>query len=291
MELRQLEHFIAVAEDESFTRAAARLGYVQSALSVSIQTLERELAVRLLDRTTHRVRLTDAGEALLPRARATLAAAAEVREEAAAINGVVRGRLRVGVMQSFSALNVPRLLGRFHREHPQVEITARPAMGGAAAILASLESGELDIAFVAVTEPHPSLRVTPLRSERLHLIARADAAPKSQRAIRLEQLAGASFVDFPAGWAIRTIVDRAFAELGASRHVGIEVGDVGTLVQLTREGLGVSVLPSSLLGADRRGLSRRPLSPALSWELSVVTRQEPRVSTATHALLELMSAD
>jgi DNA-binding transcriptional LysR family regulator len=291
VELRQLEHFVAVAEEGSFTRAAGRLGYVQSALSVSIQALERELAVRLLDRTTHRVRLTGAGEALLPGARATLQAAAHVREEAAAINGVVRGRLRVGVMQSFSALNVPRLLGRFHRDHPQVEITARPAMGGAAAMLASLESGEIDIAFVAVAEPHPSLSVRPLRSEELRLIACDDGAPRSRRPVKLEQLADATFVDFPLGWGIRTVVDRAFAELGIQRHIGIEVADVGTLIQLTREGLGVSVLPTSLLGNNRKGLSSRRVAPRLSWELAVVTREERRQSAATRALLELMALD
>src|ERR1700742_1413176 len=94
MELRQLEHFVAVAEDESFTRAARRLGYVQSALSVSVQSLERELSVRLLDRTTHRVRLTDAGEALLPSARKAVAAADEIRNGAAAMKGLLRGTLR-----------------------------------------------------------------------------------------------------------------------------------------------------------------------------------------------------
>ncbi len=118
MELRQLEHFVAVAEDQSFTRAARRLGYVQSALSVSVQALERELAVRLLDRTTHRVSLTGAGAALLPAARATLAGAHALRDEAAALNGVVRGTLRIGIMQGFSAVDVPAALGRFHREHP-----------------------------------------------------------------------------------------------------------------------------------------------------------------------------
>ena len=75
MELRQLDHFVAIAEDGSFTKAARRLNYVQSALSVSVQALERELGVRLFDRTTHRVALTDAGDALLPAARRALAAA------------------------------------------------------------------------------------------------------------------------------------------------------------------------------------------------------------------------
>src|SRR6202790_2828543 len=109
MELRQLEHFVAIAEEGSFTKAARRLNYVQSALSVSVQALERELSVRLFDRTTHRVTLTGAGQALLPGARGTLAAAEEIRDIAAAVRGVLRGTLRVGIMQSLPFADVPHL--------------------------------------------------------------------------------------------------------------------------------------------------------------------------------------
>src|ERR1700731_4615369 len=101
MELRQLEHFVAIAQDRSFTKAAQRLSYVQSALSVSIQAREKELDVRLFDRSTHHVTLTDAGEALLGPAQRTLASAEETRDAAAAVKGVLRGTLRIGLMQSF----------------------------------------------------------------------------------------------------------------------------------------------------------------------------------------------
>jgi DNA-binding transcriptional LysR family regulator len=291
MELRQLEHFVAVAEDESFTRAAQRLGYVQSALSVSIQSLERELAVRLFDRTTHRVQLTDAGHALLPSARATLAAADGIRDEAAAVSGVLRGRLRIGLMQAFTAVNVPRLLGRFQREHPQVELTIRPALGGAAALLSAVTTGELDLAFVAVAEPPKGLRTRPLISESLQLTAREADVPRSRHAVSLEQLAEATFVDFPLGWGVRTIVDRAFARLGVQRRAGIEVADAPTFIALVREGLGVALLPQSLVDIDPRGLSTRPITPALSWDLAVVTRDEGAISPAAAALVGLLGLE
>ncbi len=103
----KLEHFVAIAEEESFTRAARRLSYVQSALSVSIQALERELGVRLFDRTTHRVALTDVGAALLATATRTLAAVDELHDTAAAFRGVIRGTLRIGLMQAFMFVDVP----------------------------------------------------------------------------------------------------------------------------------------------------------------------------------------
>jgi DNA-binding transcriptional LysR family regulator len=288
MELRQLEHFVAVAEDGSFTRAARRLGYVQSALSVSIQSLERELSVRLLDRTTHRVTLTEAGRTLLPSARSTLAAAAGFRDEAAAVNGVLRGRLRVGVMQAFTALNVPRLLGEFRREHPNVELTVRPAGGGSAELLSAVATGELDLAFVAVVELPKGLRTLPLVSEQLYLVSREADAPASPRPIKLAELADATFVDFPVGWGIRTVVDRAFAQVGVDRHVGIEVADTSMYLQLVREGLGVGLLTQSLMSGDPHGLHAHPVTPAPSWDVAVVTRSESSISPAAVAFIGLL---
>ncbi|HEX3804277.1 MAG TPA: LysR family transcriptional regulator [Solirubrobacteraceae bacterium] len=288
MELRQLEHFVAVAEDESFTRAARRLGYVQSALSVSIQSLERELSLRLFERTTHRVRLTEAGRALLPSARATIAAAGGFRDEAAAVNGVLRGRLRIGLMQSFNVLNVPRLLGRFHREHPDVELTVRPAVGGSATLLSAVATGELDLAFIAVAEPPTGLRMLPLIQEPLQLVASEGEALPLQRSVKLEQLAETSFVDFPIGWGIRTVVDQAFAQLGLQRRIGIEVADVTTFLQLVREGLGVALLPDSLMTADPHGLRTHPITPTLSWDVAVVAREPEATSPAAEAFLALV---
>src|SRR5579859_2695158 len=107
MELRQLEHFVAVAEERSFTRAAARLHLVQSTLSVSIKSLERELGGRLFDRTTHRVTLTDAGQALLAEARNALAAVDAARDAVAAAHGGLRGTVRVGIMRSLTLVDAP----------------------------------------------------------------------------------------------------------------------------------------------------------------------------------------
>ena len=288
MELRQLEHFVAVAEDESFTRAARRLGYVQSALSVSIQALERELAVRLFDRTTHRVALTDAGETLLGSARATLAAAETFRDDAAAVHGVVRGRLRIGAMQAFTVVNVPRLVGRFHREHPQVQLTMRPDGGGVAGMLSAVADGELDLAFAATAELPKGLRRLPLKRESLLLVSAESEEPRLGASVQLADLADQSFVDFPPGWILRTLVDRAFAQRDLQRTVAIEVADVPSCRQLVREGLGVAVLPESIVAIDPLGLRRHELIPGLTWDPAVVVRADAPLSPATAAFLKLL---
>src|SRR5512142_1189651 len=123
MELRQLAVFVAVAEEGSFTRAADRLHVVQSAVSAGVRNLERELGTRLFDRSTHKVALSDAGRALLPEARATLAAAAAARDAIDAVTGAVSGTVHLGTMQAqgMRAIDVAGVLAEFHSQHPRVE--------------------------------------------------------------------------------------------------------------------------------------------------------------------------
>jgi DNA-binding transcriptional LysR family regulator len=289
MEIRQLEHFVAVAEEESFTRAARRLSYVQSALSVSIQSLERELGVRLFDRTTHRVSLTDAGEALLPSARHSLASVEQTLDVAAALKGVLRGTLRVGIMQSFAFLDIPDLLGRFHHQHPDVEIQVRPSAGGSMALVEELKHGGLDIAFVSLMETPAGLATTELGVEDLQLVGRPELLPARRARIGLSALADAAFVDFPAGWGIRVAVDQAFAAAGLNRRVTIEVADVDTCLELIGAGLGVALLPRSLWHRDDRLQTRRLASP-LSWRVVMAVPSDRPARAAARAFVDLVTA-
>ncbi|HEY2771299.1 MAG TPA: LysR family transcriptional regulator, partial [Solirubrobacteraceae bacterium] len=146
MELRQLTHFVAVAEERHFTRAAARVHLTQSSLSSSVRALERELGSDLFVRSTRQVELTEAGRALLPAARRTIAAAENGRDAVAAVRGVVRGHLAIGAIQSLSRVDLPGLIGRFHRRHPAV--TLRIHHVGAPELVRQTADGEIDLAIV-----------------------------------------------------------------------------------------------------------------------------------------------
>src|SRR5437764_9131998 len=131
MELRQLATFVAVAEEGSFTRASDRLHVVQSAVSAGVRKLERELDAMLFDRSTHRVKLTDAGRALLPEARATLAAAQAARDAVDEARGGLRGTVSLGTMQAqgMHAIDLAAILAAFRAEHPAVEVDVQHSGG------------------------------------------------------------------------------------------------------------------------------------------------------------------
>ena len=145
MELRHLATFVAVAEEGSFTRASSRLHVVQSAVSAGVRILERELGAALFDRTTHRVQLTDAGSALLPEARATLAAARAAREAVDAVRGGLRGTVTLGIMQAGApgTIDIAALLAAFRADHPGVEFRAR--QGHSAEMAVQVREGGLDL--------------------------------------------------------------------------------------------------------------------------------------------------
>jgi DNA-binding transcriptional LysR family regulator len=289
MELRHLEYFVAVAEERSFTRAAARLHVVQSGVSAAVKALERELDAPLLDRTSKRVALTDAGSALLPRARATLDAARSARDAVDEVRGGLRGSLRIGTMTSMELLDVPALLGRFHRTHPDVTLQLTVSARGSAGLIDALLGGNLDVTVVSIPgRPPAGVHVRQLLWRRMDLVVPADHRLAARIPVRIEDLADEPFVDFPVGYGNRVVVDRAFAAAGVERRVAVEVTDLSTAAAFVRQGLGVAILPRFAV-PESLGLVMSTVTDAnLEWPLGVATSAMRAPSAAVGALLALI---
>jgi DNA-binding transcriptional LysR family regulator len=289
MELRHLEHFLAVAEELSFTRAAGRLHIVQSAVSASVRALERDLQTELFNRTTQRVRLTDAGTMLLPQARRILAEVGSARESVADVRAGLRGTLTIGTMQALSAgpVDIVGQLVDFRVTHPLLEIRLRHLQGGSSELADELRDGGIDIAVLSLPGGQPpGIALTPLASEPMKLVCPEGHRLAKRRSIRLPELADERFVDHPSGWGTRTSTDRAFSAAGIVRTVVFEVGDTGSVVNLVRHGLGVALLPPSLF-VDTDGLSLIPVrGDVVLWEISLALPANRPVSAAAHAFAQ-----
>jgi DNA-binding transcriptional LysR family regulator len=292
VELRHLEHFVAVAEEHSFTRAAARLHLVQSTLSVSIRALERELGGQLFERTTHQVALTDAGRALLPEARTALAAVDAARDAVTAAHGGLRGTVRVGIMHSLALIDLADVLAKYHRERPHVRIIPSTAMGGSTELAAQVADGSLDLAFAALPGDYPSgLTARPLASEPLVLACPKDHPLARQELVPLTELDGRPFVDFPAGWGSRASIDRIFLRTGLRREIAVEVTDIPAIIDLVRAGFGCAFLSDSLISGSRADvLALRPVYPEPRFEVSLITSAHRRPSAAATAFIDLVLA-
>ncbi|MGQ9370258.1 LysR substrate-binding domain-containing protein [Azospirillum sp. ST 5-10] len=249
MDLRHLRHFVAVAEELHFSRAAARLGIGQPPLSQSIQSLEGDLGVRLFERTRRRVELTEAGQTLLKEARAILAHAERaVTLTRRAARGEV-GELRVGFTAAapFQPV-VPRLIDAYRRASPDVHLTlvempSKPQ-------LAALTENRLDVGFIRepLTPPGDAVRFRPILREPLLAVLRADHPLAAREPVPLAALADEPFVFYPAeyGTATHERVMALCAGAGFRPTIAQEAREAFTIIGLIAAGLGVSILPANL---------------------------------------------
>ena len=288
MELRQLATFVAVAEEGSFTRAADRLHVVQSAVSAGVRNLEKELGVMLFDRSTHSVKLTDAGRALLPDARATLAAAQAAKDAVDEARGGLRGTVVLGTMQAqgMRAIDLAGTLAAFRAEYPGVELTIRHA-GGSSEMARGVREGRLDLAFVALPGDGPSgLELIPLASEPI-MLAVPVGHPRAKRAdIELTAVREETWVDLPTGWGIRMAVDRSFAAAGVTRTIAYEVNDTATMIDFIRNRIAIGLLPRSLVDTteDIAFVAIRDHQPQFQTAIAIPANR--LLSAATRAMLE-----
>jgi DNA-binding transcriptional LysR family regulator len=287
VELRQLEYFVAVAGENSFTRAARRLHVVQSAVSAGITALERDLGVLLLERTAQRVRLTEAGAAFLPEAHAVLDSAAVAREVASELSRGVRGSVRVGMLADLGLMDMPGLARDFRDRYPGVELQLRDT-GGSAHMLSALSGYEIDVAFAGSAGPLPRdycaselLRIPQVLAlpERHRLAGRPD--------VGIAELAGEPFIDLPAGSAMRTIADDVFAAHGQQRTIAAQVAGIDAIAAFATAGVGVAILPPYAIARYPRLRAVRIREHDFRWSLNAVVLRRRKLTAATAALLEI----
>ncbi|MEU7905938.1 LysR family transcriptional regulator [Actinoplanes sp. NPDC049118] len=282
MDLRQLEYFVAVAEEANFTRAADRVHITQSGVSAQIRQFERELGADLFDRSARMVRLTPAGAAALPHARAALAAAQAIRHACDEVNGLVRGRLRLGMITGCTVTPLFDALATFHRRYPRIEIAL--AEDNSDVLIESVRAGICDIALVgSAGGPPEGLRSLTILSEGLVAAVPPDHPLAEQESVALRRLSAYPLICLPVGTGIRSVLDQACTAAGMRPAVALQATAPGAVADLAARGLGVAILSASM-AADHDGLRAVPVEkieiPAL---LALVWRKEE--STVLRALL------
>lgn len=289
MELRQLEHFIAVAGEMSFSRAAERAHVVQSALSASIGKLERELGVQLFDRSRQQIRLTTAGEEFRDQARGVLHAARLAKESLGGYRGGLSGTIEFGALISYGRLDVAKALGDFHRDHPFVRLRLRLSQSGASSYLSEIVEGPLDVALVsAPPRIPPRIEMRLLVEEPMTFVCRADHELAGRKRVRFADLAREDLIGFPLNFGLRRLIDDAFAAQGVRSSTQYEVpAGFAVVAELVRNGLGTTFMPVSEaeLYPDLHAVD---LATPVIWQIYLASLPEAQISPAAARLAETL---
>jgi DNA-binding transcriptional LysR family regulator len=287
--LRQLRVFQAVAAGRNFTRAGAEVGLTQPAVSRCVTELEQQLGLKLLDRTTREVALTDAGRSLAARLERVLDELDATLQDVRGLATQRRGRVRVASSPTLSANLLPECIARCQRDHPGLQMVLLDRIQHDA--LASVLSGEVDFGVVIDPEPREDLHCEAILSEPFCLVCPPLHRLARKRTARWSDLAGEPLVLLDHASGSRRLIDRALMAHAVEARVAQEVGHTTTIFRMLDAGLGVSVVPVlALPPAGLQGLVARPLLPRVERSITLVRRRHRTLSPVVQAAWELVHA-
>jgi DNA-binding transcriptional LysR family regulator len=283
MELRQLEYLVAVAEEANFTRAAERVHISQSGVSAQIRQLEADLGATLIDRSGRHATLTTAGSAALAHARAALLSVDAMRQSVDEINGLVRGRLTVGMVTACTVAPLFDVLATFHDAHPGIEITL--IEDSSDRLVERTRSGDVHLALIGAADaPPPEFESLPLVSERLVAAVPFDHALATRRRISLVDISAHPIVSMPKGTGVRAVFDQACTRQGIHPDIALQASAPGAVADLAARGLGVAILTESMAASHADRLKALPIHDSTALAVLAFIW----VTTDTPALRELL---
>lgn len=251
--LHHLRLFAAVVDHGGFTKAAAKLNLSQPAISKSLNELERQLNVRLLDRSGRSAQLTDAGQTLHARARELFGVERVAERELREIRGLKRGRLSVAASTTIATYLLPPVLGRFHRRRPSIRIRAVSA--NTRSVTKLLLESRVDVALVEGPVSDERIEVLPWRGDELVVIAPPDHPLLQREQVDVEELEEWQFLVREPGSGTREVSERALAGHGVRLRKTLRVGGTETIKQAVAAGLGLAIV-SKAAASDQLALGR-----------------------------------
>ncbi len=287
--LRQLRVFVTVAQARSFSRAGEIVGLSQSAVSHSVKELEQQTGVRLLDRITREVALTEAGQQLASRLERVLDELHSTLREAGRVGTQLTGKVRIAASQTISAHLIPRCIAESNRCYPEIDFVLhdRPQQW----VLESIRQGEVDFGIVIDPGAVNDLQCETILSEPFLLLCRQDHRFARRESIDWHDLQSERLVlqDYASG--SRPLIDAALAHFSVNARIVQEIGHPATLFPMVEAGIGISVLPALALPLPQDShLIVKRMIPGVERQLMLARRKNRSLSTAAQALWEIVRA-
>lgn len=285
--LRQLRVFVAVAQQGSFSRAGQLIGLSQSAVSHSIKELETEMGIRLLDRTTREVLLTEAGEQLASRLERLLEELNTTLLDVRSYGQQRSGTVRVAASQTVSAHLMPQCLAAGQQHYPEIKVMLRdrPQQW----VLQSVRNAEVDFGIVIGPLQDDDLQCEAILEEPFLLLCRRDDPLAQEAAVSWQMLNQRTLVlqDYASG--SRVLIDRALRAQQVQAEIAQEIGHPVTLYPMVEAGIGISILPALALPLpEGRPLLVRRLLPEINRSVMLVRRKNRSLTPAGEAIWQLV---
>jgi DNA-binding transcriptional LysR family regulator len=280
MDAADLRVFEAVARLGSMNRAAAELNTVQSNVTTRIRLLEAELQTRLFDRRTRGVSPTAAGHRLLPYARRIGQLLRDARS-AAVDDGTPKGRLTVGSLESTAALRLSPVLSAYAARHPGVDLVLKTGTSGE--LVEAVLAQQLEGAFVCGPIDHPELAAEAIVAEELVMLTAA-AAMELDAELRRDDL---KIVVLRAGCSYRQRLEEVLARRGAVAFRCLEFGTLDAIFACVAAGIGITLLPRALVGADRPVAAHALPAAEARVDTVFIRRRDAFVSSALAAFVAM----
>ncbi|HDV8276988.1 MULTISPECIES: LysR family transcriptional regulator [Enterobacter] len=285
--LRQLRVFVTVAQARSFSRAGEIIGLSQSAVSHSVKELETQTGVKLLDRTTREVVLTEAGQQLAMRLERLLDELNSTLRDVGRLGQQLSGTVRVAASQTISAHLIPQCIAESNHRYPDIDFVLhdRPQQW----VLESIRQGDVDFGIVIDPGAVSDLECEVVLSEPFLLLCRDDDPLASMPQVAWQALQGAKLVlqDYASG--SRPLIDAALAAQGVKATIVQEIGHPATLFPMVEAGIGISVLPALALPLPQGSrLTVKRFVPCVERQLMLVRRKNRSLSGAAHACWDVV---
>lgn len=289
MDFSQLETFLSIAEEKSFSRAAEKMLRTQPAISIAIKRLEEELGESLFDRSSKNGSLTEAGRILLSYAQRMINLRDEAKESVSELRGMFRGRLTIGANESTSLYLLPPLLMEYRKRHPKIKIEVFRAVSEK--IPLEVSERNLDFGFLSYDPMHPNLQSLEIHRDELVLVVLPNHPLAKQKQVTVKDLAEEQFVAHNVKTPSRTKIFELFAQNQTPLNICLELATLETIKEFVLLEAGIAILPRLAVEAEIKSgkLAEVPVKGMkIEKTLRLVYRREASLSHAAKSFLEIV---
>lgn len=290
MELFQLRSFATIARERSVTRAAARLGLTQPALSLQMKALEMELGTALFTRQRKQMQLTQAGDVLYRHVQTVFATLEEARDEMQALQHLLGGRLTLATSDTNCVYVLPPVLRQFRAQYPQVRIDIRNRLSSQ--VVQLVVEREVDVGLVTLPQVHSQVTTETLFQREEVFICPLEHPLSAATAISLAQVSPYPLLVLSPGSTSRQLLDLAFQQAAVPMHVAMQLGSMEVIKRFVESGLGVAIVPRLAVVEEmqQRRLVAVPVEDIPARAIGLVERQDTRRSPAAVAFVHMLHA-